>query len=204
MRAFAAVLPLLLALPCLAGDDFRPLTSGDDPGQFELVGIDPESIKLVDGEIRLTGKPGGYFATKDAYRDYSLEFEFAYDRPEGPASDADFNGNSGLLVNIQGPPKVWPRCIEFQLANSSVGEIRGNGGGKLGGDYDRTTARKVTKPVGQWNRLEFTSWHGTLTCSLNGVEVSKGSSPNPDSGKIGFQSEGHPIRFRKLRIKTLD
>ena len=195
-------LALLAAAP--ADDGFKPLVIGNDVHQFELVRIDPDAVTIVDGEVSLSSKASGYLATKETFEDFAAEFEFRYDRPDAPAVTGAPVPNSGLFVNIRGPPKVWPKCIEFQLANTSIGEIRGNGGGKLGGDFDLATSRRVTKPLGEWNRLELTSWHGTLSCSLNGVEVSKGSRPDPSRGPLGFQSEGSPVHFRKIRIKALD
>lgn len=199
----APVLLAALALPA-AADDAKPLVRGDDPNQFELVGIGPETLRIADGEVRVSGKPNGYFATKDEYKNYTLTFEWMYERPESLKSDADFRSNSGLLLNIQGEAKVWPRSVEFQLANHEAGKIYPIGGAKLDGEWDGEAARKATKPVGQWNREEVTCRDGEMTCTLNGVLVTRGTGASPDRGKIGWQSEGVPIRFRNLTIKTLD
>lgn len=202
---FAVALAATLATSARpADDDFQPLVQGDDPSQFELVGLKPETIKIVEGEVRLTGKPNGYFATKGKYRDYTLQFEFQYERPDDLKDESKFAGNSGLLVNIDGPAKVWPKCIEFQLANSDVGVVINVGGAKSKGTYDRKAGKGATKPVGEWNAMEVTSKGGTTTCTLNGVEVSKGTDFSPEEGQIGWQSEGSPIRFRNLKIKALD
>lgn len=185
-------------------DDFTPLLKGDDPAQLELVKIAPETISIKNGELRITGKSTGYFATKQSYKNFTLKYDFMYERPEGLTDDAAFKGNSGLLVNIEPPHKVWPRCIEFQLLNREVGKIYGVSGGKLPGKWDAEAYKKAIKPVGQWNTMEVTSRNGELTCSLNGVEVTRGSGPSPDQGAIGWQSEGAPIRFKNMMIKTLD
>ncbi len=203
MRPILAL--ILLAAPALAADDaFKPLVTGADPAQFELVGLGPEAIKVADGEVRLAGKPDGYFATKESYRDFVLQFDFMYERPAGLAPGVAFGGNSGLLVNIQGPAKVWPRCIEFQLQNQSVGQVIPVKGGKVQGHWDGAKARKATRPVGEWNRMEVTSKGGAMTCTLNGVEVATAADASPDRGQIGWQSEGAPIRFRDLRIRAKD
>jgi len=191
----------------LAAEDeegFTPLVRGDDPAKFELVKIGPETISIEDGVVRLTGKPTGYFATRDRYQNYVLRFEWMYERPENLASDEEFRGNSGVLLNIQGEPKVWPRSIEFQLANREVGKVYPIGGARCDGRWDRDAYAKAIKPVGQWNREEVTCRNGEMTCTLNGVEVTRGSHAQPDRGQIGWQSEGAPIRFRNLEIKRLD
>jgi len=45
---------------------------------------------------------------------------------------------------------------------------------------------------------------GSIVCKINGIEVARGTGAQPDRGQIGWQSEGWPIQFRNLRIKTLD
>jgi hypothetical protein len=188
--------------PAAAGE-FVPLFPGDDLTAMELVGIGPEAVRVVGGEIRLAGKPHGYLATRRSYKHYVLKFEWMYERPGDLESDAGFRGNGGLLVHIQGPPRVWPRCIEVQLQNSSAGALLALGGAKCEGR--RGPAPKgVVKPVGQWNQVEVTCHDGSITCAINGVAVSQGTGVSPEGGPIGWQSEGVPIRLRNLRVRSLD
>lgn len=195
---------LFVALLGLAGPADEPLVKGTDPAQFELVGIKADTITVQDGEVRLTGKPNGYFATKKSYKNYVLKFEWMYERPAGLENEATFNGNSGLLVHIAGDHKVWPKCVEVQLANKDAGNIFAIGGAKFTGKKDAESQKKAIKPVGQWNVEEVTCKDGEIVCKINGVEVAKGTGATPDAGPIGWQSEGAPIRFRNLTIQTLD
>jgi len=182
---------------------FTPLLKGDDVNAFQLVAIGPDTMTIKDGVIHISGKPNGYFATKDSYKNYVLKFDWMYERPEGLESEAKFDGNSGLLVHINGPHKVWPKCIEVQLANRDAGNIFALGG-KFQGKKDAEAQKKAIKPVGEWNEEEVTSQDGSIVCKINGEEVARGTGAQPDHGQIGWQSEGRPIRFRNLRIKTLD
>src|SRR4051794_8669056 len=193
-----------LGLTARAADEFESLVRGRDASQFELVGIGPDTITVERGEVRLAGKPEGYFATKKEYNNYILTFEWKYERPASLKSDADFPTNSGLLLHITGDLKVWPRSIEFQLANHEVGQIYPIDGAKFDGTWDAEAARKATRPVGEWNREVVTSRDGGLICTLNGVVVTRGKGAKPDRGRIGWQSEGVPIRFRKITIRPLD
>ena len=204
--AAAVALSGLFSIAAVAGteSEYTPLVSGDSPSQFELVGIGPDSIRIVDGEVQLSGKPNGYFATKRSYRNYVLQFDWMYERPEGLASDAKFNGNSGLLVHITGAHKVWPKCTEVQLANADAGNIFAIQGAKFQGKKDADAQRKAIKPVGQWNAEEVTCRDGAIACKINGIEVASGKGADPDSGSIGWQSEGAKIRLRNIRIKVLD
>lgn len=185
-------------------DGFKSLVSGDDAAQFALIGINPDTITLKDGEIRLTGKPNGYFATKASYKNYVLEFEWMYERPDGYKDGDRFDGNSGLLVHISGEHKVWPKCVEAQLANSDAGNLFAINGAKFTGKKDAPAQKGAIKPVGQWNKEIVTCKDGAIACVINGVEVAKGTGATPAEGPIGWQSEGSPIRFRNLRIKVLD
>jgi hypothetical protein len=207
MRArpwLAGIVLALSSLPAQADDDgYVPLIRGDDPRQFELVGIGPDTLKIADGEVRVSGKPNGYFATKDSYRNYSLKFEWMYERPADLAEDVKFRGNSGLLIHVQ-EPKVWPRSIEAQLMYADAGNLFAIQGAKVRGRKDPEAQRRATRPVGQWNQEEVVCKDGTITCTINGVEVARGAGADPDHGPIGWQSEGVPIRFRNLKIKPLD
>jgi len=201
-RLLALLLPWMLVLSPKPGEPVS-LLKGSDPAQFELVGIAADSITIVDGEIRLTGKPLGYFATKQEYKDYVLTFEFQYDRPDGLKSDADFRGNSGVLLHIAGPARVWPNCVQVQLAQADPGSIFAMNESRCEATSDPVAQKTAIKPVGQWNKVEVTCQDGTILSKLNGVEVSKAGKAEPDHGPIGWQSEGKPIRFRHLTIKPL-
>jgi hypothetical protein len=192
-----------LAVSFGADEGFVPLVQGDDPKQFDLIAIGADTIAIKDGVVALTGKPNGYFATKKSYKNYILRFEWMYERPEGLTSDAGFDGNSGVLLHIDGH-KVWPKSVEVQLANSDAGNIFPVGPAKFSGKKDAAAQKKAIKPVGQWNSEEVVCKDGAITCTINGTQVATGTGASPDHGPIGFQSEGRPIRFRNLTIKPLD
>lgn len=180
---------------------FTPLTKGDKLDQFELVGLDEGAVSLKDGEIRLAGKNHGYVATRDSYQNYVLQFEWLYEKFHARPDD----GNSGLLVHIQGPGKVWPTSIEVQLWYKDFGSFFTLGGGKFNPKTDDRAARnKVLHPPEKWNLQQVICKDGTITARVNGMEYASGIGAIPDSGKIGWMFEGSPIRFRNLRIKKLD
>ena len=203
---------LLLALACLmtigvsaaTDDESTAILTSDDVSQLRLVGFGPDTISIKDKEIRLTGKPNGYFATKQSYKNYVLKFEWMYERPDGYKDGDKFGGNSGVLVHLVPPDKVWPKCIEVQLAYADAGHIFAINGAKFAGKTDKDALKKSMKPVGEWNEHEVVCKDGAITCTVNGVKVATGTAANPDAGTIGFQAEGSPIRFRFIRIKKTD
>jgi hypothetical protein len=201
----AAALVVALSLAARAADEeFQPLVKGTDPSQFELAGIGPDTIRIEDGVVHISGKPNGYFATKDSHKNYVVSFEWMYERPEGLQDDSKFDGNSGCLVHIQPPHKVWPQCIEVQLMNRDAGNIFAINGSKFTGKKDADAQKRAIKPVGQWNQEEITCKDGAITCTINGVQISTGTGASPDHGQVAWQSEGRPIQFRNLKIKPLD
>jgi hypothetical protein len=197
----AAVLAFGLAGRATAAD-FTPLLAGDDPAQFEVVGLDKGALTIKDGEVRLAARAEGYFATKDSYRNYVLRFDWLYEAGYH-AQPAD--GNSGLLLHVQGPAKVWPKGIEVQIWYKDFGSFYTHAGAALRPKTDDRTARdKVLKPPGQWNAQEVTSQDGALRVRVNGTDYASAVGAAPDQGKVGWMAEGSPIRFRKLEIKKLD
>ncbi|WP_020466495.1 3-keto-disaccharide hydrolase [Singulisphaera acidiphila] len=198
-----AFFSLMTSVSTGVDDGFVALIQGDDPAQFDLIGIGPETLKIVDGEIMVVGKANGYFATKDIYRNYVLKFDWKYARPEGLIDDAKFDGNSGLLLHIQKPHKVWPKSIEVQLLNADSGHTFAIFGSKFTGAKNAQAQKKAIKPVGQWNHLEVICQEGRITSTINGIEVDRGTGASPDSGHIGWQCEAGPIQFRGIMIKKL-
>ena len=138
------------------------------------------------------------------YKNYTLKFEWMYERPEGYKDGDKFNGNSGVLIHLAPPDKIWPKCIEAQLEYNGAGDVFAINGAKFEGKTDRAAVKKAIKPVGQWNDAEIVCKGDTISCTMNGVKIASGSSASPTEGPIGFQAEGVPIRFRFLRVKSLD
>jgi hypothetical protein len=201
---FAVMAAMALSGPASAGGEgqtrFTILFNGKDLTGFVKVGADktdPWSVK--EGVIDCTGKPNGYLKTEKSYKNYVLKFDWRYLRPEGLKDDKTFGGNSGCLVHIQPPDKVWPKCVEVQGMNREHGKIFAIGGAK-GKFSDNSEARwKALRPVGEWNTTEVISQDGTLTSKINGTEISTGKSELTE-GPIGWQAEGAPIQFRNIII----
>ena len=204
-KALAALMALALAAPA-PDRAMKSLVPGDDLANFEVVGLAPDAVKVAGGEVHFTGKPKGYVATKGSFHDYDLEFEWAFDLPKGFKPGDRFHGNSGLMLHIQGTPKVWPRAIEVQVWHKSeFGDFFTLDGARFDPKKDDHEAlARILKPPGEWNRHEISCRDGAIALKINGVEVAKGVGADPDRGKVGWMSEGDAIRFRNLRIRPRD
>jgi len=205
----AAVLTagLSLAVPAAADDKnegFTKLFNGRDftGWKFELGKADPEkTFSVKDGVIVATGRPNGYLYSAKSFKNYVLRYDWKYARPDNLTDDTKFSGNSGLLVHIQEPHKVWPKCLEVQGMNRDHGMLINVSGAKGGPfKFDREALTKARRPVGQWNTTEVIVDNGEVVAKVNGVEVSSGKTELTE-GPIGFQSEGAEIHFRNILIK---
>jgi len=184
--------------------EFKNLFNGQDLKGWRFLvpkTADPDKTFMVqDGIIVVSGKPDGYFFTDKSYKNYILRFDWRYKRPKGLEDDEKFGGNSGLLVHIQEPHKVWPKCVEVQGMNREHGNTFGVGGAKGKFKFDKQALLDVRKPVGEWNTTEIICDGGAITAKVNGKQVCTGKG-ELEEGQIGFQSEGAKIYFRNIKIK---
>ncbi len=195
-----------------AGDDkgFKPLFNGKNLDGWKIFlkddKADPaKAISVKDGEIQVSGADGtfGYFHTTKSYKNYVIRYRWTYpkDQPEKTSM------NSGLLVHIQEPHKIWPKSIEPQGRYKDHGKLFFIGFGKddkTESKFDDKALQNALKPSHEWNTTEATvRGDGSLEVRVNGAVVSTGRSPLIE-GPIGFQSEGARIHFKDIAIKMLD
>lgn len=207
MRSPRILTPLVLlfglawiSAAALAGgtsDGFTDLFNGKDlSGWKTILGNgkpdDGNTFHVHDGVIVVSGKPNGYFYTEKSYKNYILRYDWKFIK----------DGNSGLLVHIQGPQRVWPRCIEVQGMQRDHGNIFPVGNMETSFKKDAAAQKKAIK-IGEWNTTEVICMNGEITAKVNGIQVSTGKSELTE-GTFGFQSEGTELHFKNIKIKTLD
>jgi hypothetical protein len=202
----------LLGSTTLADDKkegFSDLFNGKDLTGWKFMlkdDADPaKTFSVHGGVIICTGHPNGYFYTDKSHKNYVLFYDWQYKRPANLTEDSKFSGNSGCLVHIQLPHKVWPRCVEVQGMNKNHGQLifiqhKAN---EHQEHFDKAAKDKAVKPVGEWNTTEIVCKDdGSISAKINGTEVSSGKGPLTE-GPIGFQSEGAEIHFRNIKIKEM-
>jgi hypothetical protein len=168
-------------------------------------GIAPESVWSVeDGVLICRGSPHGYIRTERDYANYILRLEWRFNPVTRQA------GNSGVLLRMVGPDKVWPRSIEAQLHSGNAGDFWNIDEFEMKTDPARTRGRNTRKthaaerPVGEWNEYEIIVHGGDVILRVNGQEVNRAWDARVVPGKIGLQSEGAEIHFRNIRLVPLD
>lgn len=170
---------------------------------FTLKGdTDPKATwSVADGLIKCTGKPNGYIRTEQAYRDYKVTVEWRFTKA----------GNTGLLVHMHLPDKVWPLCIECQGQHDKQGdfwmqngaECKGHHGMERDHRYVPMRGPSQEKPVGEWNTMEAVCAGNTIKVFVNGTLMNEATECNISSGYIGLQSEGGEIEIRKIFVEPL-
>jgi uncharacterized protein (TIGR03000 family) len=190
------------------GDGFKDLFNGKNLDGWKTFlkdeGADPNKTFVVkNGEIQVSGSPFGYFYTEKSYKNYVIRYDWTYpkDQPEKTTM------NSGLLVHIQEPHKVWPKSVEPQGRYKDHGKLFFPGfdkDAKTEQKFDEAAQQKALKPSYERNTTEATcKADGSITVKINGTLVTTGRTELAQ-GQIGFQSEGARIHFRNIKIKLLD
>jgi hypothetical protein len=208
--AALAAAAALLSSAARAGDDkgFKPLFNGKDMTgwKFFLGGKDGDPAKtfvVKDGEIRVSGFPNGYLYTDKPYKNYVLRYSWTYPKDQPKKTTM----NSGCLVHIQEPHKIWPHSVEPQCRYMDHGKLFFIGfpkDVKNPQKFDEAAQKKALKASDEWNTTEVTcKGDGSIEVRINGQLVTTGKSALVE-GPIGFQSEGARINFKDIKIKTLD
>ena len=176
----------------------RPPKTATQPA---LVPID-DVWSVRDGVLHTKGKPTGYIRTqKDFPANYILTVEFRHIA----------RGNGGILFALSGEDKIWPRCLEVQAANGEEGDIRNIADFRMTMDESRVEPRRLRrigpsseKPVGEWETVQVIADNGNLNVTLNGVVQNTATNTEPLGGKIGLQSEGGEMEFRKIELTPIE
>lgn len=163
-----------------------------------------DTFTVKDGVLICSGKPSGYMYTEKSYGSYTLQFEFAFKKPEGLKNDSEFRGNSGCLIHVgkKNALGIWPRSIEVQGFHRQMGLILPIPRDlKCTRTFKKEALAKVLKPVGEFNKIEIEVQGGDMVISVNGTVVSTVGDCELTEGPIGFQSEGAETHWRNIRIR---
>lgn len=184
--------------PFVVEDGFRVLTLAD----FAPFPADADNWREEGSELICTGTPKGYIYSTQPFGNFTLRGEYRFER-QTPNSEPDSpSPNTGFMLAIQEPHKVWPASLEVQGKHSEMGMIKSNGGVPDLVVEDHPDAREVARlPVGDWNSVEIVMQDGAVTALLNGMQVAVSEPGEVRDGFIGLQSEGFEVRFRNLRVR---
>jgi hypothetical protein len=170
-------------------------------------GADPmKTWSVTNGVIHCTGRPTGYLRTKQSYSNYVLTVEWRFVKI-APKAD-----NTGVLVHMQLPDKVWPMCIQNQGLSGRQGDLFVMAGAEckehlaLGKDANTPVALRGEpneKPIGEWNTNVTVCAGNDVKAIINGKLLNEITECTVSSGFIGIQSEGGDIEIRKIYLEPL-
>jgi hypothetical protein len=212
IAAFTIASAAWMLLSCGAPKDIPPserrhveLFNGSDLTNWKVFPEDapPGTWSVRDGVLVCVGQPIGYLRTLRKYTSFELDFEWRFDPAKG-------GGNSGVLMRVQYPDRVWPRSIEAQLQSGSAGDIWNIEEFPLSANRDRTKGRHTTKahpsnekPLGEWNQYSIRLVGENLQLKVNGLVQNTATRCEVVEGWIALQSEGAHIEFRNIKLRPL-
>ena len=222
LRLALSALALALAATAASSADAVRLFNGKDLGGWSHFLVDPkvrmEDVWSVrDGVLVCKGEPLGFLQTTAEYTSFKLLVEWRW--PEGTAARLGKTPNSGVLLRVSGEAKPIPRAYEAQLQSGSAGDLYGFWGLPLEGDLARrreskgnamlgdmvgfTKAEAAEKPEGEWNVYEIVVDGPSIVVHVNGKKVNEARGAAVLPGRIGLQSEGGEIHFRKVELTPI-
>ena len=166
---------------------------------------------IAKGVLSCKGVPMGYLSTEKTYENFRLTFQWRWPKDTEPT-------NSGVFLRITGEDRALPKCVELQLKHKSAGDLIGFHGMTLEGPADRLVKKEneiggklcilpktedAELPAGEWNQGKVIVNGDTITVFVNGKKVNQATGVPANAGKIGLQSEGGPIEFRKVNVKVI-
>jgi len=206
----AALLLLLAVRFAFAAEVITPtnqveLFNGKDFSGFTFcMKNDADPLKtwsVTNGVIHCTGKPIGYLRTTQSYRDYVVTVEWRFVKI-APKAD-----NTGVLVHIQFPDKVWPVCIQVQGKHDHIGDLFLMAGAesKQHKGLDANTplplhGKSAEHAIGEWNTNQTTCFQDGVVTEVNGHILNVTTKCTIQSGFIGMQSEGGEIEIKKIYL----
>ena len=214
--ALAAVCYFLTMLPAAAVEMTAPITpashvdlfNGKDFTGWKIISrstnAPTDTWMVTNGVIHCTGKSVGYFRTEKSFRDFTLTVEWRFVKV-APKAD-----NTGVLVHIQLPDKVWPMCVQNQGKSGRQGDLFVMSGAECrehkGQDANIAVPLRGEpneKSIGEWN-TNVTVCAGTdIKAIINGKALNEITECTVASGFIGIQSEGAEFEIRRMLLEPL-
>lgn len=198
----------------LTEEDFAPVNSAADTWSWH------------DGELHCTGQPVSVLRTAKTYRNFELVVEWMHERPAGNSGVFVWVTPESIRRLTEAGKPGLPQGIEVQVLDQGYTDLMKSQGQAtdwfgtngdvfpvgvrmtpfppLSPDGSRSFPREHrAKGHGQWNHYYVRAIDGEVRLWVNGGEVSGGTDCDPAEGYLCLESEGAPIRFRRLRIREL-
>lgn len=202
---------------------WRVLTGAD----FVNVNCDDDTWRWEGGHAFCTGSPVGVIRFREPVINFELMCEWMHERKGGNSGVFVWATPDSLGRLAAGQGRL-PHGIEVQVLDLGYAEVYTKQTGKpadwftshgdvfpcgpvkmrpfppVAPDGRRSFPKhQTTKGTGEWNAYYVRAVDGEVRLWVNGVEVSGGDGIDPASGYLCLESEGSPVQFRNLRLRTL-
>lgn len=207
-KALITTKPILQALEPVAIANRIELFNGKDFSgwAFCMKDATPSNVtwSVTNGVIHCSGKAVGYLRTESVFHDYKLTVEWRFVKM-APKAD-----NTGVLVHIQQPDKIWPVCIQVQGKHGKQGDLFLMAGAesKEHKGLDANTPIPMRgdsneKAIGEWNTSETVCSGSSVKAYINGKLMNETTDCSVSQGAIGIQSEGAEFEIRRMLVESL-
>ncbi len=199
----------------LTGDDFVNVNCWTDTWTWK------------DGHAWCTGKPTGVIRYRKPLKNFELSCEWMHKQKGGNSGVFVWATPESILKLTKGQGSL-PQGIEVQVLDLGYGELY-EARTKKPGDWFTShgdvfpvgpikmkpfppvapngrrsfPSKNTTLGTNQWNHYYVRAIDGEVRLWVNGVEVSGGNEISPASGFLCLESEGAPIEFKNIRLRTL-
>lgn len=198
----------------LGEDDFAKVNSAD------------ETWSWADGVLQCTGQPVSVLATKKEFQNVEIVVEWMHEKAAGNSGLFVWvTPDSIERLRADAKPGL-PHGIEVQMLDHGYTKMIADRGGKtdwFGTNGDVFGAGRELTPFppvspngrrsfprkhlchghGKWNHYYIRAINGEVRLWVNGEEVSGGNGVDPPTGFLCLESEGSPIKFRKIKVREL-
>jgi len=154
---------------------------------------------IKDSAIYFNGGFKGYLRTREKYSNFYLHAEWKW-------LEKSEKGNSGILVFIQPPDTVWPKCIQINFKEKHAGDLIAMNGAEFKeaeGKPKNTVvifSKPSEKPIGEWNLCDIKCVGNSMSIYINGVLQNKATKISTSNGMIGWQLEGKAVALKNIYL----
>jgi putative heme-binding domain-containing protein len=198
--------------------------TGDD---FVNVNCHADTWRWEDGHAYCTGRPTGVIRYREPLTNFELSLEWMHKKNAGN-SGVFVWATPKSIINLANGRGRLPHGIEVQVLDLGYKEFY-EAHYKKKGDWFTShgdvfpvgpikmkpfppvapngrrsfPSKETTLGINQWNHYYVRAIDGEVRLWVNGTEVSGGDNISPAFGFLCLESEGAPIEFKNLRLRTL-
>lgn len=202
------VIKLAFADEIISSKSSTALFNGKDFSGFTFfmkTDADPmQTWSVTNGVIHCNGAAVGYLRTQKSFQNYTLTVEWRFLKI-APKAD-----NTGVLVHMQLPDRVWPMCLQVQGKHDHQGDLFLMVGaesiehkGKDANTALPLRGESAEKNIGEWNSSVTVCSNDAVRAFINGRLMNETTGCTVTNGFIGIQSEGADFEIRKMVLEPL-